>query len=424
VASVEANAGAFAIREQSVYGQGASFAGIAAGGALSSMFWNPSTITQFAGKNIEFGGAAIFPHAEHSYSSSFLATAIPPLYAKGVDNSGAAALVPSSYSSFQLSERLWVGMSTSAPFGLSVQFPRTWAGAGYAQDSSIVTYNFSPTVAYKVADWLSLGAGLQAQYMKVSYGTLTVPATMNTADISGRGWGWGFTAGATITPLPGTTIGIGYRSAIDQKIDGSLESSTALPATTTGPVNLTLNLPDSVTVGLRQRLSDRWTGLAGFEWTNWSRIGTTRLMSPNGAATLGGTAIVFPFNYSDGYFYSLGAEYMYDPALIFRAGIAFEKSPITDNVRTPRLPDNDRMWYSVGATYKPAQLRGLTFDAAYSFIDVKSTPIDISAASGNPWLNGTGTYTGSVKSQIHILSLALRYQWGVEQAVAVKKITK
>ena len=49
IATAQANAGAFAIREQSTYGQGTSFAGVAAGGSLSSMFWNPATMTQFQG---------------------------------------------------------------------------------------------------------------------------------------------------------------------------------------------------------------------------------------------------------------------------------------------------------------------------------------------------------------------------------------
>jgi hypothetical protein len=40
IATAQANAGGFAVHEQSVYGQGTSFAGIAAGGALSSMYWN------------------------------------------------------------------------------------------------------------------------------------------------------------------------------------------------------------------------------------------------------------------------------------------------------------------------------------------------------------------------------------------------
>ena len=47
------------------------------------------------------------------------------------------------------------------------------------------------------------------------------------------------------------------------------------------PINTTLNLPDTVTLGLRQRLGDRFTLLAGYEWSNWSRIGTAVVMQPN-----------------------------------------------------------------------------------------------------------------------------------------------
>ncbi len=66
VASAQANAGGFAVHEQSTYGQGTSFAGIAAGGALSSMFWNPATMTQFAGKGLEVGASALFPYAKNT----------------------------------------------------------------------------------------------------------------------------------------------------------------------------------------------------------------------------------------------------------------------------------------------------------------------------------------------------------------------
>src|SRR3954447_16629410 len=45
--------GAFAVRQQSAYGQGTSFAGIAAGGSLSSMFWNPATLADVPRGEIE-----------------------------------------------------------------------------------------------------------------------------------------------------------------------------------------------------------------------------------------------------------------------------------------------------------------------------------------------------------------------------------
>lgn len=415
-ASTAANAGGFALREQSAAGQGSSFAGIAAGGALSSMYWNPATMTQFEGKAFEIDGTGIFPNASHSYSASSLASGaagtINPAYRNGVDNSGDAAAVPATYSSYQVNDKLWLGMSVNSPFGLGVSFPGTWAGAGYAQTSSVKTINLSPSVAYKINDMLSVSAGVQFQYMSVTYNGLTGAVPFNNLILGGAGYGYGFTLGATITPMPGTTIGIGYRSAINQKINGSLTLSAPLAGTTAGSINTTLNLPDQLSIGLRQRVLDRWTLLAGFEFANWARIGTTIINQPSGAqATLGGAGFQLPFQYSNGYFYSLGAEYAYNPGLTVRTGIAFEKSPVTDGVRTPRLPDNDRMWYSIGVTHKSPAIRGLSFDLGYSFIDVKNTPIMLGAGTGNPWSNSTGTYTGSVSSNIHIISLAARYQW-------------
>jgi len=415
IATAQANAGAFALREQSAAGQGSSFAGVAAGGALSSMYWNPATMTQYAGKTFASALGAILPHADHSPTASTLGTALGgffPNYRNGVDNSGGAAVLPSMYASWQLNPQLWLGLSVNSPFGLNVNFQTAWAGAGYGQDSALKSYNASPSLAFKINDMISIAAGLQVQYMTVAYKALTVPASQQFANISGSGYSYGFTVGATITPMPGTVIGIGYHSALDQKIDGTMSLSSTVPGSTPGSVNLTLNLPDMLTVGLRQRINDRLTLLAGFEWSNWSRIGTANLMTGNGgAATIGGTAVKFPFEYSDGYFYSLGAEYLLDPSWTVRAGIAFEKSPITDGVRTPRLPDNDRMWYSAGLSYKPPQFAGITVDLGYSFIDVKDTPINLGPGTGNPWTNGTGTYTGSVNSNINIISFGLRYQW-------------
>jgi long-chain fatty acid transport protein len=426
-ATVHANAGGFALREQSAFGQGSSFAGIAAGGALSSMFWNPATMTQFDGKAFEATTSLIMAHASHSYTNSTLSTAlggILPAYREGVDNSGETALLPATYSSFQIHPNVWLGLSVNSPFGLSVAFPQMWAGAGYGQDSAVKSFNFSPSIAYKINDMISIAAGVQAQYMTVGY-KIAVPP-LNSANVAGAGYAYGFTAGITLTPTPTTSIGIGYRSALSQKINGSLTMSSVVPLSTPGSVSTTLELPDMVTVGLRQRIGDRFTLLAGVEWANWSRIGTSTVATPSGGtATIGGAGIVLPFQYSDGWFYSLGGEYAIDPGLTVRAGIAFEKSPITDGVRTPRLPDNDRIWYSVGLSYKPPQFRGFTVDLGYSFIDVKDTPINIGPGTGNPWTNGTGVYVGSVSSYVNILSFGVRYQWDAPaHSSGMKLVTK
>jgi long-chain fatty acid transport protein len=408
--AAEALAGSFAIHEQSVYGQGAAYAGIAAGGVTSAMFWNPATMTQFAGMSMEQSVVIYVPDVSHTPSTSTLAGLLPALHGSGVNNSGTAAVVPQGYSTWQLSERFWVGMGSNAPFGLASRFPQNWAGAAYGQDSSLQTFNFNPNAAFKLNDWISVGLGLQAQYGRAEYESLAVPFPASNLVISGAGWGFGWTAGITLTPNARTQIGIGYRSALDQKIKGNLVNGPA--PTTNGAIETTLKLPGILSVGLRQRMGERFTLLAGIEWTNWSRIGTAGLLQPNGAAALGptGAPITFPFEYRDGWYYALGGEYVIDQTWMVRAGIGYEVSPITTQTRTPGLPDTDRFWYSAGASYKHPTIPGLSFDLAFTYIYTPNVPLDISAASGNPWFNAGGTYTGTVDTHIRIISLALRLQ--------------
>jgi len=347
------------------------------------------------------------------------------------------ALVPAGYISWQVNPQLWLGLSVNSPFGLSVSFPDNWAGRNYAADTSLKTYNATPSIAYQINNWISVGAGVQIQYAKADLST-GVPVNNfgiftgglgNQLNISGNGWGYGFTAGVTLTPTPTTTIGIGWRSAINQKINGTLTMppggfAFAAPVSTPGPVSTTLNLPDIVSIGLRQRLTPQWMLMGTVEWSNWSRIGTSNVLQASGLPALAVTKpVTLPFQYSDGWFYSLGAEYQWNPQFALRAGIGFEKSPITDQVRTPRLPDNDRTWLSLGATYQWTQK--LSFDFAYSHLFVKSTPINISAASGNPWFSAPVTYIGDVSAHVDIISVALKYRWDdPAPPVKTKLITK
>jgi long-chain fatty acid transport protein len=92
------------------------------------------------------------------------------------------------------------------------------------------TYNATPSFAYQLNNWLSIGAGVQIERARADFSSgLPVNNAGNPAlalgnqfNIYGYGWGFGFTASVTLTPPPTTTIGLGYRSAINQKINGTL----------------------------------------------------------------------------------------------------------------------------------------------------------------------------------------------------------
>jgi long-chain fatty acid transport protein len=408
-ATADANAGGLAVREQSAWGQGSSFAGVAAGGSLSSMFWNPATITQVPGIQSESVLTGIMPYAANT------PTAGTYIGLGGTGNTGLSALVPAGYFSYQLNPNLWLGMSVNSPFGLSVKEPGAWAGGGYgAYWTNLKTYNATPSVAYRINDWISVGAGVQVQYAETTFGfAYNVLGAGTQAGLNGAGWGYGFTGGVTLTPTQNLTVGLGYRSAINQKLNGAL----MLPAGaggTPGSINTIVDLPDIVTASIRYRFAPQWTALGTVEWSNWSRIGTVNVLQPNGAPAIAGRSLVtLPFQYQDGWFFSAGAEYQWNDRLAVRSGVGFERSPVTDQVRMPLVPDNDRIWLSAGATYKYSNK--LSFDAAYTHVFLKSTSIDISAASGNPWYTAAGgllgTYIGTVDSHVDIISVAMKYRW-------------
>lgn len=396
-ATVDAMAGGLAVREQSAFGQGSSFAGVAAGGSLSSMYWNPATMTQSKGITFEGTVSGIFPDATHSPQAGSTLLALG-----GAGNSGRIAAVPASYASWQLNQTFWLGLSINSPTGLAVTFPGSWAGRTFAANSShLTTYNVAPTLAIKINDMVSIGVGAQIQYadatLRSGLGAGAITSTLN-----GNGWGYGATLGMTLTPWAGTEIGIGWRSRINQDIGGQLTTSVPLPASTPGNVTTTLNLPDVVSLGIRQRLGSQWTVMGTVEWSDWSRIGNAAVNQSSGAAaTIAGVPVVVPFGWSDGWYYSVGAEYKYSPALALRAGVAYEESPVTDAVRRPTIPDNNRVWLSAGLSYDVTPK--LRLDLAYSHIFIKDP--NISNVSGGV------TLVENISASVDIVSVGIKYSF-------------
>ncbi|NDB69930.1 MAG: hypothetical protein EB015_18405 [Methylocystaceae bacterium] len=268
----QANAGGFAIREQSAAGQGLSFAGAAAGGAgLGSAFWNPATITNNAGWQSSWSLTGIIPYAKINPTGGTLG-ALP-----GAEI-GLNALVPGSATSYQFNDNLWFGLSVSAPFGLATKSLPLWAGQTFALTSEARSTNITPMIAYKINDMISLAVGVQAMNFSARFTSALAAgvATPPTLILNGKNWGYGFTAGVTIKPAAGTEIGIGYRSQVREQLKGNDTISVALgpfPAGSYG-IQSTIKLPDTLTVGLKQKINDQWTVLAGYEWTGWSVFGT------------------------------------------------------------------------------------------------------------------------------------------------------
>jgi long-chain fatty acid transport protein len=409
-----ASAGGFAIREQSAEYQGMSFAGNAAGGSLSAMFWNSAATANLDGFNTETSMSVILG------DSKVTVTDIPPLFPASTANSSGdiapPAFVGASYGSYQISKNVYVGMAVNAPFGLKTD-PNNYyyLGSVIAQKTELRTYNFNPTVAIRVAPGITIGAGAQIQTAEGSlrFGSPVSPTTT----VEGNGWGFGGTAGVMIEASPTTRIGIGYRSQMDQDINGHI--STDGVSLLTQNTEATLHLPDVVTVSIRQVVSPVMRLNGTFEWTNWSRFesltvvaaqdGFNALHYPgstpadNDGSQAGEAIASLPFNWSNGYFVSAGVEYDIYPTLTGRAGVAYEWSPIdSPKGRSTGIPDANRVWLSGGFSW--AFTPTTTIDFAYTHLFVEDSTFDRMSLTGIP-------VKGDVESKIDIVSVGIKTHW-------------
>jgi long-chain fatty acid transport protein len=417
----EAHAGAFAVREQSAYYQGMSFAGAGTGDTLSSMYWNSAAAASAPGMNTETHISLILPDSEITASDGFatgpavptgLPAPFPPVAGLGLGSESGdladPALVPASYANYQINDRLFVGLAINSGFGLVTKpDEEAWAGSVIALTSDVFTINVNPTVAYKLTPELTIGAGLQIEYLNVRLNNARpgiselILGPSRSAELDDIGFG--FTAGFNWTPRQGTSIGVGYRSAVEFDLEGDYDGIV------TGEGSADLTLPDILTIGLRHALTDRVDVLAGFEWTNWSRLGKIPV-------NVGGIVPeTLELDYEDGFFYSLGLEYKYSPDTTFRVGVAYEESPINDDNRNVLLPDSDRIWLSVGATQRLTEK--ITVDLGYTHIFAEDGSICRALAAGAPSCSSVPVGTPTLieaesEGSVDIISASFKYKWG------------
>src|SRR6516164_11763616 len=74
-----ASAGSFGVREQSAYFLGSSFAGSAAGGDISSMFWNSAATAARAGCNASADFTTAFGQIKETAGGGSFVTGVPAL---------------------------------------------------------------------------------------------------------------------------------------------------------------------------------------------------------------------------------------------------------------------------------------------------------------------------------------------------------
>ena len=367
-ASGTAFASGYGLREATPDSMGTGFSGGPAKAYDASTVWtNPAGMALLDDNELTTGISYISP------TVNFTGTATDPV--TGGNTTGvtghsnghniAPAASAATFAVFKLTPAWRIGFSLTAPFGQRIAYPDNFVGRYQSLVTSVTDINLGMAVSYKVNDKFSVGGGPNIDYFDArltqALATPLSPVTGQDAfaDVHGNNIGFGYNLGALYKFDDATRIGIDYRSRIRHNIDGetrvtvpSIYSTISPPLasylnslTTGNRTNVTL--PDSLSTGIYHQVTPQLALVGSVEWTDWSLFNKLDISHTNGTPA----TIVYE-NWHNSWYIGVGANYQLNEKLLLQGGFGWDQSPVTDSIRTTRVPDSNRYDLGFGVQYQ------------------------------------------------------------------------
>ncbi|HDR0635373.1 outer membrane protein transport protein [Pasteurella multocida] len=358
VVAGSASAAAFQLAEVSTSGLGRAYAGEAAiADNAAVVATNPALMSLLKQPEISVGAIYVDPNIN-------LTSPMPGFAYKNIAPN---ALVPTVYGVYPINEKFAVGGGLNVNYGLATEFDDKYAGGFLGGKTDLTAINFNLSGAYRVTEKFSVGLGLNAVHAKAKlerYAGITASKIPNikvetvVSKLQGDKWGFGWNAGLVYEFNERNRIGIAYHSQVDINFKGQYSNQFPLalaPAlspqgiTATGgkeiPGTLHLPLPAYWEISGYHKMTDRFAMHYSYKYTQWSKFKELRAKGTDGKTLFSKTE-----EFRDSSRIALGASYDVTDALTVRTGIAYDESA-ADEHNTISIPDTDRTWFSVGATY-------------------------------------------------------------------------
>lgn len=408
-----AHGSGFQLMEQNASGLGNAYAGQAAAAEnASTIFFNPAGMTRLPGRQVTGALNAILPSTKFTDSGASRSPLGLPLGPGGTNGGDAGdwAFVPNLYFSWQVAPSWWVGLGATAPFGLKTEYDSGFIGRFQARRSEIRTIDINPSVAFKINQALSVGAGLSYQKgeLKIDRSTFVgveAPAQLRLNDDT-----WGFNLGVLATLSRDTRIGLAYRSAVEYDLTGtSVVTGIPLAGTAANGVAASIRLPDTLSWAIAHQASPRWEILGDISYTWWSKIKSVPVIATTSSVlrAQGQALDTFNLQFKDSYRLGIGVNYKWRDDFTWKFGVAYDRTPVKDAFRTTFLPDQDRTWLGVGGKYRMSKQAALDFGYAHLFMSDAS--INQQRGVGVP--GAQGNVAGNYEADVNILSVQFTYSF-------------
>lgn len=429
IVSTQAWSAGFQLNEFSSSGLGRAYSGEGAiADDAGNVSRNPALITMFDRPTFSGGAVFVDPDVNVTGRSAIGNNA-------SQDNIAPTAWIPNLHFVAPINDQFGWGASVTSNYGLATEFNNNYAAGSMGGKTDLETLNLNLSGAYRLDSHWSFGLGFDAVYAKakveryagdlpqiigaglpglVQSGRLSAQDAQQLAAQAGRisrdtqiahlkgdEWGFGWNAGILYELDKNNRYALTYRSEIKVDFDGDYKSS--LPAAL-NPINaalnlnlpygtggsttngsLSLHLPEMWEVSGYNRVDPQWAVHYSLTYTSWSQFQELKATGNNGQ-----TLFYKDESFKDAYRIALGTTYYMDDNWTFRAGIAFDDSPVPADKRSISIPDQDRLWLSTGATY--AFNKDASVDVGVSYMHgqkVKFTEGPYTFSSeGRAWLYG------------------------------------
>jgi long-chain fatty acid transport protein len=375
----------------------------------SAIQQNPANLLDVKQTQAEFTPSIVYIHVDYTSPSGVSAETENPW-----------KLLPNFFASTPvMDDRVVVGFGLTTPYGLANEWEQTGAFADplslkYQAPyfTELMTINANPTVAVRLLDNLTLGAGLDVTWSQLTfkqlYPWLAFPGSTGTEPdgkikAEGDGFGFGGNMGLTWQIAEKHRLAVTYRSPIQVNYEGTFQINNVTPTATFVGVTpeskfeTEIKFPTIVALGYGIQVTDNVRLELDGEWLQFSNFKSLDLNVGNNALLFPSTSIAQ--NWKNTYTVGIGGDWRFSPDWVVRFGYQHYETPVPDSTLSTTIPDANQNVFTVGLGYQHGHH---AFEGGYGFdIYADRTITD----NVNPAFNGTYGIT------VHLFSLSYRYSF-------------
>ena len=293
---------------------------------------NPAGMTRLKGKQLVIGTQALYGDLEYELDNSSL---------KGPGNVVGWLPGLATFYSQSIHDDLKIGIGMYGGFGLSLGFDEDWAGRYLIKDSTLLGITLQPSMAYRLSDSWSIGAGVG---VNLGIFSLTRDSlidgrekTQDDTDVALNG-----RLGVLFSPSENTRFGLTYVSKTDYRFDVTVSGNLPTGVGWDLPISASVGAPQQMMFSGLQKLNDKWSLLGNVGWQDWSTF--RGLVVKTGGIEPGAS-----LDLQDTLHIAIGAQYQMTNATRLDFGVAHDTSMYKNQNNTSLTIPSGAAWrFGVG----------------------------------------------------------------------------